>query len=454
MDVETIHLRYPITTEERHYLFKKNVWVIFAMTFASAVEGTIVIPSLWLYVDSLGGSVSFYGSIIAAFWLTRVPSLLLFGLWVDRAPFSRVLSAGLLLGVAGAVLYATAPLAVGAFGRPWGLAWLMASRVLIGAGSGISVASQTYFATETPMNLRTQYMGYNQMFQRLVTPSGPALNLAFVFLPQINLLPGVHTPAGSPLFSKFTYVGWFLCFVNLALLLYLRCCFVEPPRPGVGVIPGFVKPRPTVRWVLQHVKRTRAWVSYVLSTQNNFSNQAVTWAAPLISAHNFGWGQLYNSLFTAATALFAVAGALSTSRLSRNGFCDRDLITAAQLLVGPGLTAIALYWGCLPSRTDPVASSGSGLLNGSQSDLDLDSEWTNAMVRGVADEASATRQRDGDAEASLQLNVSLVCFSTLSFYYFLTFSAQIPPNIGETDTHTPLYNINPETLNPILFMYL
>lgn len=422
MDVRTIHLRYPITTEERHFLFKKNVWVIFAATFASAVEGTIVIPSLWLYVDSMGGSASFYGSLIAAFWLTRVPSLLLFGLWVDRAPFSRVLSAGLVLGVFGAVLYATAPLAVGAFGHR-GLLWLLASRVCIGAGSGMSAATQAFFATETPVEVRTQYMGYNQMFQRLVTPSGPALNLAFVLLPQLGL-PHGWTPLRSPLLSKFTYVGYFLCFLNLALLLYLRCCFVEPPRAGVGAIPGVVKPVPNVGWLLRHIGRTKAWVSYVLSTQNNFSNQAVTWAAPLISAHNFGWGQLDNSLFTAATALFAVLGALCTTRLSRRGFKDRDLITGSQLLVGPGLVAIAIYWGCLPSDSD-VVGSGSGFVDsGSQSEF----------ISAVTDQKDSTV--DGESRAgrqnatSMQSNVSMICFFSLSFYYFLTFSAQIPPNIG------------------------
>lgn len=423
MDVRTIHLRYPITKEERHHLFKKNVWVIFATTFASAVEGTIVIPSLWLYVDSLGGSVSFYGSLIAAFWLARVPSLLLFGVWVDRAPFCQVLSAGLLLGVLGAVLYATAPLAVGAFGH-WGLAWLLVSRVCIGAGSGMSAASQAFFATETPVELRTQYMGYNLTFQRLVTPSGPALNLAFVFLPQIGLSHGL-TPVKSPLLSKYTYVGYFLCFLNLALLLYLRCRFVEPPRPGIGVIPGVVKPVPSVRWLLRHISRTKAWVSYVLSTQNNFSNQAVTWATPLISAHNFGWGQLENSLFTAGGALFAVVGALCTSRLSRHGFKDRDLITGAQLLVGPGITAIALYWGCLPSKTDTIAGSGSGWV-GSGSQSQLGSSVTDKMMAdGHGDPASQAGRQD-----ELQSNVSMLCFLTLSFYYFLTFSAQIPANIG------------------------
>ena len=34
-DVSTLHMRYPITEDERMYLFKKNVWCLFTITFIS-----------------------------------------------------------------------------------------------------------------------------------------------------------------------------------------------------------------------------------------------------------------------------------------------------------------------------------------------------------------------------------------------------------------------------------
>ena len=41
--------------------------------------------------------------------------------------------------------------------------------------------------------------------------------------------------------------------------------FYEPPRKGIGGIPGDKPQSPSVRWVVEHIIRTRAWVSYVLS---------------------------------------------------------------------------------------------------------------------------------------------------------------------------------------------
>ena len=74
--------------------------------------------------------------------------------------------------------------------------------------------------------------------------------------------------------SKFSYVGWFIFLTNFGLLMMMRRNFIEPPRPGVGVIPGRKPQLPSWRWILMHLKRTRAWVSYVLSMQNNYNRCA------------------------------------------------------------------------------------------------------------------------------------------------------------------------------------
>ena len=59
--------------------------------------------------------------------------------------------------------------------------------------------------------------------------------------------------------SKFSYVGWFIFLTNFGLLMMMRRNFIEPPRPGVGVIPGRKPQLPSWRWILMHLKRTRAW---------------------------------------------------------------------------------------------------------------------------------------------------------------------------------------------------
>ena len=51
------------------YLFKKNVWTLFTMTFVSAMEGTLSAPSLFLFTESLGGDSTLYGYLGTGFWI-------------------------------------------------------------------------------------------------------------------------------------------------------------------------------------------------------------------------------------------------------------------------------------------------------------------------------------------------------------------------------------------------
>lgn len=398
-DVSTIHTRYPITPEERMYLFKKNVWCLFTITFVSAMEGTLSNPSLFLYTVSLGGDARTYGRLGAIFWLFRCLSLVGFGAYSDRLPFKTTMSFGLWCGMLGGVLYAMAPLAVATFGYG-GIATLYLGRIMTGIGSGMSVPSSAFFATQTPISERSTYVGYNQSLGRMVTPSGPALNLLFIALPAFSpwFFPNgaghcgddPDSPEAHCMFSQYSYVGWFIFCTNSLNLYLLRQRFIEPPRPGVGIIPGTKPQLPSLRWTLHHLRRTRAWVSYVLSMQNNYNSQVVGFAIPIVSNHNFGWGQLENSMLTAVTAPLGIFSTTFTGRLPRKGFKDRNCICVAQLFIGPGLFAMMLLWGCLDKE-----SAGS--------------EWSDYSP-------------DSPDEPRLH---SLLGFVALTCYYQLTFPAQV-----------------------------
>ena len=114
--------------------------------------------------------------------------------------------------------------------------------------------------------------------------------MLFIWLPEWS-----PVRAAGAVFGKFTYVGHVVCLLNLGCLAFLWLRFVEPPRAGVGGIPGDKPEAPSVRWCIQHLIRTRAWVSYVLSAQNNYNNQAIIWSMPLVTGPAFGWGQVGNS---------------------------------------------------------------------------------------------------------------------------------------------------------------
>ena len=53
-------------------------------------------------------------------------------------------------------MYATAPAIVALFNPTVGMLWLIAGRMVTGFGSGMSVATQAFFATQTPIAERTE----------------------------------------------------------------------------------------------------------------------------------------------------------------------------------------------------------------------------------------------------------------------------------------------------------
>ena len=84
----------------------------------------------------------------------RVVSLAGFGAVVDKLPFKTTMSFGLSCGMMGGLFYAAAPLFVAWLG-PWGIVSLFLGRIITGIGSGMSVSSTTFFATQTPTSERT-----------------------------------------------------------------------------------------------------------------------------------------------------------------------------------------------------------------------------------------------------------------------------------------------------------
>ena len=126
----------------------RNLWCVWAVSFLTAIDGTVAVPSLWRYVESLGGDEEYYGLCISGFAAARVLSMGAFGLWVDRRPYREVFLASLTCGMAAGVLYAAAP----TVGR-WAV---LAGRLVLGSMSAVSVATQAFVANHTSQADRTK----------------------------------------------------------------------------------------------------------------------------------------------------------------------------------------------------------------------------------------------------------------------------------------------------------
>ena len=101
----------------------------------------MAIPSLWRYLESMGGSEMFYGVCVSAFAVARVAFMGPYGLWVDRSPYKQVFTISLIAGMFASLVYALAP--------TLGIYCVMWSRFILGGTSAMSVATQAFVSSQT-----------------------------------------------------------------------------------------------------------------------------------------------------------------------------------------------------------------------------------------------------------------------------------------------------------------
>lgn len=272
-----------------------NLLCVWSIGFLAAIEGTISVPSLWAYVQSLGGTHHIYGLCIAVFAIGRLASMGAFGIWVNRRPFKEVLVVSLLCSMISGILYA--------WGPTFGLWSVVVGRGILGAMSSSTVATQTYVSKHTRPADRTKYMSINVLVTNTLTVAGPAFNLIIVMLPRFSIQVGSLTFY----FDNFTWVGYFLCAFQILLVMVVVFVFVEPQEqnstraaapPSTWLIRaatlGDLFPWPRVfldRWL----HKTRAWILLVNNFRNVFTAFAVNYAVPIIADRDYGFGQLQTS---------------------------------------------------------------------------------------------------------------------------------------------------------------
>ena len=156
-----------------------NLLCAWSIGFLSAIEGTISIPSLWQYIDSLGGTHEDYGYCVAAFAFFRVAAMGLFGMWVDSRGYKEVWVVSLLISMIAGFVYSAGP--------TFGVGTVVAGRSILGAMSAQSVATQAFVSTNTSLADRTKYMSINSLVSNVLTAAGPVFNLLIVALPHFTV---------------------------------------------------------------------------------------------------------------------------------------------------------------------------------------------------------------------------------------------------------------------------
>eukprot|EP00929_Paragymnodinium_shiwhaense_P014627 TRINITY_DN12255_c0_g1_i2.p1 TRINITY_DN12255_c0_g1~~TRINITY_DN12255_c0_g1_i2.p1 ORF type:complete len:423 (-),score=39.47 TRINITY_DN12255_c0_g1_i2:646-1914(-) len=312
---------------------------VYTITFISAIDQSLAAPSMWHYIRALGGDAAMYSYALSAFLIARVICLPLVGLWVDRRPHIEVLRILVSIGLFASALYALAPLCE----SPWAI---VVSRAVLGASSASSVATSSFIIGRTTPAERSRYMGFNNVLNNGMKLTGPGLNVFLVFIPALDAF-GVHE-----LLSLYTYVGWALLLCHLVALVLIGTApslqvrdAADTATASASATSAAAAAPVTLAGVVRHLAHTRAWVSYVLSANNNFGMQVVTWALPIITDMDFGWQTVQNSFFYAGMSLFGICSGVTSSLISGKAL-DRTIIVGHQVVIGLSFVCIALVTGC------------------------------------------------------------------------------------------------------------
>ena len=137
----------------------RRFWV--NLTFLCAVLGLceaargIVIPTLSLYVTSLGGSSTFLSVVVAAFSVGRLTSSVVLGYISDYCGMRAIISTSVAITCIGHVLFIAADgVSTG------GLYLLLTSRILTGFGTGTLSVCRSFVSKHTASGERTRFMSW------------------------------------------------------------------------------------------------------------------------------------------------------------------------------------------------------------------------------------------------------------------------------------------------------
>ncbi|KAJ8371687.1 hypothetical protein AAFF_G00303270 [Aldrovandia affinis] len=142
-----------------------SIRVMYFTMFLSSVGFSIVITSIWPYLQKIDRSASatFLGWVVAAFSLGQMVASPLFGLWSNHRPCREPLACSILINVAAND-------------------YMLMARVCVGFGAGNVAVVRSYVAGATSLSERTGAMANMSACQAMGFILGPALQAGLSFI--------------------------------------------------------------------------------------------------------------------------------------------------------------------------------------------------------------------------------------------------------------------------------
>ncbi|KAM9833612.1 major facilitator superfamily domain-containing protein 8 [Syngnathus typhle] len=161
----------------------RSIRVMYFTMFLSSVGFTIVITSLWPYLQKSDESANatFLGWVVAAYSLGQMVASPFFGLWSNHRQRREPLVCSIVINLSANIYYAYASLP--STGDKY---HILISRAFVGFGAGNVAVVRSYVAGATSLKERTNAMANMSACQALGFILGPALQACLSFLGEVG----------------------------------------------------------------------------------------------------------------------------------------------------------------------------------------------------------------------------------------------------------------------------
>ncbi|KAL0225074.1 hypothetical protein RCL1_002986 [Eukaryota sp. TZLM3-RCL] len=287
----------------------KPLIIVLFTVFLDGLSFGVVMPSIFSYVQSLGGTEIQFGTIVAGFSLGTFLGSPILGMWYNRRSLRESLSGSLLICVFCCLLYAIAG----------NLFHLFLSRFILGIGSGSIAIIRAYLSEVTSQSQRTSVNTWVNALQILGIVVGPSCGIIFSRMK--------FTLFGAVKFTELSSPGYFCAILFLLAFYLVRKSFSNTktvhdikPTPLSG-FRGKSSPR------FSRVIIVCLFLNYVLSTINALVQSVAT---PFVT-RSYNWGVYENGLMYAAAAVICILGYILLQFLTT---MFRQMKPTKQMLLG------------------------------------------------------------------------------------------------------------------------
>jgi MFS family permease len=373
-----------------------STFCVLSICLVSAIEYSVVFPSIWNYLRTHGGSKLLLGFALGVFSVAKGVSLPFVGRWSDRTTYRKVFMTTLCGGIVGYFLYGIA--------GQTSIYLVLAGRAIAGVGSANTAVINSYVMCISHPSKRTRAMSFISAVNMFGLMLGPATNL---------LLHKIHwVPSDNALFilTENTTPAYLVCTLEVILCIVLLFVFEEPARKidvsgsdkgsaqlesvvsvvsvgesgesvydsdfdedsmqsplfgsraaaaRVTVSPGDnarrthrsrALPRPILRDSDEHMRpgwyglfiQRSGITCMALAFTNSFLLSGLETGLTPMTYNQYGWGSIQNSYMFAGIAVIVFIGIVVVFKVSTH-VPDRYILLSGQLIEGTGL-ALGVWW--------------------------------------------------------------------------------------------------------------